>query len=103
MFDCINFFQEKSKSSAPPSVEAGEVAADRDSPTPTPTKNENDDNIGSPSGDMSKKDKPLQQSPRQSPPPQKMMLHKTASIFLRNLAPSITRSEVEAVSLSLLK
>ena len=27
-------------------------------------------------------------------------LHKTCSIFLRNLAPSITKQEVEAVSLS---
>lgn len=27
------------------------------------------------------------------------MMHKTSSIFLRNLAPSITKQEVEAVSL----
>lgn len=91
-------FLEKSKSSAPPSVEAGEVAADRDSPTPTPTKNENEDNPESPSDETTKKEKTAQMSPRQSPAPQqKMMLHKTASIFLRNLAPSISRSEVEAV------
>lgn len=36
----------------------------------------------------------------ESPPREhrRRMLHKTCSIFLRNLAPSITKQEVEAVS-----
>lgn len=36
---------------------------------------------------------------RESPPREhrRKMLHKTCSIFLRNLAPSITKQEVEAV------
>lgn len=34
--------------------------------------------------------------------PKPRALHKTLSIFLRNLAPSITKQEVEAVSLAVL-
>ena len=34
--------------------------------------------------------------------PKPRALHKTASIFLRNLAPTITKQEVEAVSLMML-
>lgn len=36
--------------------------------------------------------------PQEEGPPRPRALHKTASIFLRNLAPSITKQEVESVS-----
>lgn len=43
---------------------------------------------------MEDKDK----SDKKDPNPRPRALHKTSSIFLRNLAPSITKQEVEAVS-----
>ena len=44
------------------------------------------------------KEKDLQEDGEQLDEPKPRPLHRTLSIFLRNLAPSITKQEVEAVS-----